>query len=106
MAILFRAIAKVCVAAALILILAPPFARAQLYTLSSITGWWDYDGCVHPAGGSGDRRDDFGQRDHAAAGNLWGIHYRFGCTSDDGRIFYAGGKCLDSDGSRYASISW
>jgi Putative Ig domain len=32
-----------CFAGVLTLILAPPLARAQLFTLSSITGWWDYD---------------------------------------------------------------
>jgi hypothetical protein len=34
---------KGCFAAVLTLIFAPSLARAQLFTLSSITGWWDYD---------------------------------------------------------------
>ena len=56
MPILFRSIAKVGLAAALIVLLAPPFARAQLYTISSIGGWWDYDPTyirqVNPATGA------------------------------------------------------
>jgi hypothetical protein len=45
-----------CFAGVLTLIFAPPLARAQLFTLSSITGWWDYDGSaireVDPATGA------------------------------------------------------
>ena len=41
--ILFSSIVKGCFAGVLTLIFAPPLARAQLFTLSSITGWWDYD---------------------------------------------------------------
>ena len=44
--LVFSSIVKVCLAAVLILILAPSLARAQLFTLSSITGWWDYDPSV------------------------------------------------------------
>ena len=36
-------IVKGCFVAVLTLIFAPSLARAQLFTLSSITGWWDYD---------------------------------------------------------------
>jgi Calx-beta domain len=49
-------IVKGCFAAVLSLILAPSLARAQLFTLSSITGAWDYDAAyirqVDPATGS------------------------------------------------------
>ena len=45
-----------CFAGVLTLIFAPPLARAQLFTLSSITGWWDYDATaireVNPATGA------------------------------------------------------
>jgi hypothetical protein len=44
MSLLFNSIVKGCFAGVLILIFAPSLARAQLFTLSSITGWWDYDG--------------------------------------------------------------
>ena len=47
---------KGCFAAALTLVFAPSLARAQLFTLSSITGWWDYDRTyirqVNPATGA------------------------------------------------------
>jgi hypothetical protein len=39
----FSSIVKGCFAGVLTLILASPVAGAQLFTLSSITGWWDYD---------------------------------------------------------------
>jgi hypothetical protein len=43
MSLLFSSIVKGCFAWVLILVFAPSLARAQLFTLSSITGWWDYD---------------------------------------------------------------
>jgi Putative Ig domain len=43
MSLLFSSIVKGCFAGVLTLIFAPSLARAQLFTLSSITGWWDYD---------------------------------------------------------------
>jgi len=56
MSLLFSTIVKGCLAGALILIFAPSLARAQLFTLSSITGWWDYDASaireVDPATGA------------------------------------------------------
>src|SRR5262245_38314115 len=56
MSLLFSTIVKGCWAGALILIFAPSLARAQLFTLSSITGWWDYDASaireVDPATGA------------------------------------------------------
>jgi hypothetical protein len=56
MSLLFSSIAKGCFAGVLTLIFAPPLARAQLFTLSSITGWWDYDSAaireVDPATGA------------------------------------------------------
>ena len=50
-------IVKGCFAAVLTLIFAPSLAQAQLFTLSSITGWWDYDDSgtirqVNPATGA------------------------------------------------------
>ncbi len=56
MPLLFSAIVKGCLAGVLILIFAPSLVRAQLFTLSSITGWWDYDSeyirQVNPATGA------------------------------------------------------
>src|SRR5262245_46635934 len=43
MSVLFSSIVRGCFVGVLTLIFAPPLARAQLFTLSSITGWWDYD---------------------------------------------------------------
>ena len=43
MSVLFSSIVKGCFAGVLTLIFASPLAGAQLFTLSSITGWWDYD---------------------------------------------------------------
>ena len=44
MSLLFRSIVKSCFAGVLTLIFASPLAGAQFFTLSSITGWWDYEG--------------------------------------------------------------
>jgi hypothetical protein len=56
MSLLSSSIVKGCFAGVLALIFAPPLARAQLFTLSSITGWWDYDAAairqVNPATGA------------------------------------------------------
>jgi Putative Ig domain len=56
MSLLFSSIVKGCFAWVLILVFAPSLARAQLFTLSSITGWWDYDSAaireVDPATGA------------------------------------------------------
>src|SRR4029450_6602437 len=56
MSVLFSSIVKGCFAGVLTLILASPVAGAQLFTLSSITGWWDYDAAairqVNPATGA------------------------------------------------------
>jgi hypothetical protein len=43
MSVLFSSIVKGCFAGVLTLIFASPVAGAQLFTLSSIIGWWDYD---------------------------------------------------------------
>src|SRR5215467_609966 len=56
MSLLSSSIVKGCFVGMLTLIFAPPFAQARLFTLSSITGWWDYDGAfireVNPATGA------------------------------------------------------
>jgi hypothetical protein len=43
MSVLFSSIVKGCFAWVLTLIFASPLAGAQLFSLSSIIGWWDYD---------------------------------------------------------------
>src|SRR6266540_6882148 len=56
MSLISSSIVKGCLAGVLTLIFAPSLARAQLFTLSSITGWWDYDSAyireVDPATGA------------------------------------------------------
>jgi hypothetical protein len=57
MSLLFSSIVKGCLAGVLTLIFAPSLARAQLFTVSRITGWWDYDDSgtirqVNPATGA------------------------------------------------------
>jgi hypothetical protein len=56
MSVLFSFIVKGCFAGVLTLIFVSSVADAQLFTLSSITGWWDYDSAaireVEPATGA------------------------------------------------------